>query len=244
MSFWKFTNRTDDSEVVELRIEGDIVDDSDMWFYEWIEEPATSPNSFRQALGEHEGKELHVIIDTYGGSVFAAASIYSDLRARNGKTVGIVQSKAMSAGTVILMGCDEVRLSPTAILMIHDPITAMHGDIGDFEKALEILNAVKDSILNAYVEKTGLPRARLSAMMSNETWFSAYEAVANGFADSVMTDELEEATAVHNGFSLSRMPVLNSMNKTTERMGEYFALKKEREQAKELELMDLWLETL
>lgn len=237
MEFWNFTNAG--SEIVELRIEGDIIDDGSAWLYEWFDEPHTAPNKFRQQLKEHDGKELHVIVDTYGGSVFAGTSIYSDLKSRKGKTIGIVHSKAMSAGTIILMGCDEIRVSPTAILMIHDPLTGIYGGISDFEKALEVLNTIKDAILNAYVDKTGLNRNSLSAMMTDETWFDANQAVEKGFADSIISTDLD----VKNSFSAERMRVINDAN-SVEHIKRYTKmLNKKETEGRQKELM-LYLDAM
>ena len=54
------------------------------------------------------------------------------------------------------------------------------------QKAIAMLNEVKESILNAYEFKTGLTRARLSHMMDDETWFNAKKAVELGFADKIL----------------------------------------------------------
>jgi len=236
--FWNFTNVAD-SNVVELRIEGDIVDDGSAWFYDWLDIPHTNPNKFRDQLKEHEGKELHVIIDTYGGSVFAGASIYADLKARKGKTVGIVHAKCMSIGTVILMGCDEIKLSPTAILMIHDPMAGLHGSIEEFEKMLEVLNKIKESIINAYVSKTNQDRETLANMMRNETWMTAHEAVEEGFADGVIEDD----QGITNGFSYNRVAITNSINLSIDQVKKYIDLKNEQaqEEAKAKRLRELEL---
>ena len=220
-------------DVVELRIQGDIIDDGSAWYYEWFEEDYIAPNSFRNELKNHDGKEVHVIIDSFGGDVFAGTSIYSDLKARNGKTVGIVHSKAMSSATIILMGCDEIRISPTAMLMIHDPITGVYGDISVVEQTLKVLNEVKESILNAYIQKTGRSREELSNMMTNETWMSAHKAVELGFADSVI-DEGEQP--VVNNFSVGRLQITNSMTSSVEKFKKLNEERVKAENAKQLEI--------
>ena len=54
------------------------------------------------------------------------------------------------------------------------------------EKAITTLNEVKESILNAYVAKTGLSRSKVAKLMSDETWLNAKKAVELGFADEIM----------------------------------------------------------
>ena len=237
MKFWHFTNIS--ADVAELRIEGEIIDDEYAWLYEWLEEAYTSPNQFRQQLKEHDGKELRVFVDTYGGSVFAAASIYSDLKARPGKTIGIVHSKAISAGTLILMGCDDIKVSPAATLMIHDPLTEIYGNISDFEKALEILNTLKDTILNAYELKTRQSRQVLSELMTAETWMDANKAVELGFADEIIDFGVTE---VQNQFK-GRLRVVNTANNRDD-LQKYLALNKQKQIETRQKELALYLNTI
>lgn len=73
-------------------------------------------------------------------------------------------------------------------MMIHNPATIAMGEAKDMQKAVTMLNEVKESILNVYEAKTGLTRGRLSRMMDDETWFNAKKAVELGFADKILFD--------------------------------------------------------
>jgi ATP-dependent Clp protease protease subunit len=72
------------------------------------------------------------------------------------------------------------------MMMIHNPATMAFGDHTEMEKAIEMLEGVKDSIINAYVLKTGMSRAKLSRLMDAETWMDATKAVELGFADDIV----------------------------------------------------------
>lgn len=72
------------------------------------------------------------------------------------------------------------------MLMIHNPMTIAFGNKGDMEKAISMLDEVKESIINAYEIKTGLSRAKLSHLMDSETWMDANKAVELGFADDIV----------------------------------------------------------
>jgi ATP-dependent Clp protease protease subunit len=100
-----------------------------------------------------------------------------------------IASIAASAASVIAMAGNTVQMSPTALLMIHDPSTIAFGNAKDMEKAIATLNEVKESIINAYAAKTGLSRNRISKLMSDETWINAKKAVELGFADEILFDE-------------------------------------------------------
>lgn len=96
---------------------------------------------------------------------------------------------AASAASVIAMAGTEVLMAPTALMMIHNPATIAMGDHEDMQKAIEMLNEVKESIINAYEIKTSLSRAKLSHLMDAETWMNANKAVELGFADGILEDE-------------------------------------------------------
>lgn len=116
----------------------------------------------------------------------AAAQIYNMLTAYNGKVTVKIDGIAASAASVIAMAGDTVLVSPVSMLMIHNPATIVWGDHAEMQKAIDMLSEVKESIINAYVLKTGLSRARLSHLMDAETWMDANKAVELGFADDIM----------------------------------------------------------
>lgn len=217
MPFWKFIHNkaTDDEpESVELRIEGDIVDDDEAWLYEWFGMPSTSPNAFKEELSQFKGKDITVWIDSYGGSVFAAAGIYNALKEHDGKVTVKIDSKAMSAASVIAMAGDEVLMSPMAVMMIHNPLTAAYGNMHDLRKVADVLDTIKESIVNAYALKTGRSRNKISQMMDDETWMSANVAVKEGFADGILYQDQPLDVANMSQFAFNRLAVVNSANQS------------------------------
>ena len=74
-------------------------------------------------------------------------------------------------------------MAPTSLLMIHNPLTVAIGDSEEMQKAIAMLDEVKESIINAYEIKTNQSRAKISHMMDAETWMSAATAIEKGFAD-------------------------------------------------------------
>jgi ATP-dependent Clp protease, protease subunit len=243
MSFWKFiVNQATETEPesVELRIEGDIVDDDEVWIYEWFGEPATAPNAFRDELSQYKGKDITVWIDSYGGSVFAGASIYNALKEHDGKITVKIDSKAMSAASLIAMAGDEVLMSPVSVMMIHNPLVGAYGNMHDLRKVADILDQIKESLINAYANKTGKSREDISRMMDDETWMSANVAVREGFADGILYQD--EPLNVENlkHFSFNRLAVVNSANQSIKQAIEMF--KKDNEQfEKEKLLLELEL---
>lgn len=213
--FWNFVKNEateTEPESVELRIEGDIVDDNNVWMYEWFGEPSASPNAFKEELNKYNGQDLTVWIDSYGGSVFAGASIYNSLKEHKGKVTVKVDGKAMSAASVIAMAGDEILMSPVAIMMIHNPLTGVYGDMHDLRKTADVLDTVKDSIINAYLTKTNKSREEISQLMDIETYMSANDAVSRGFANGVLYQDQPIDVANMATFTFNKNTINNAKN--------------------------------
>ena len=176
--FWNWIH--DDGGGRILRLEGPI-DSENFWGDE------VTPQMFREDLEAEDG-DVTVWINSPGVNVSAAAEIYTMLKDYAGKVTVKVASLAASAASVVAMAGDTVQMSPTALLMLHDPSTVAMGNARDMEKAIAALNEVKESIVNAYAAKSGLRRGRIADLMSEETWLNAKKAVELGFADEVLYD--------------------------------------------------------
>ena len=174
--FWNWIR--DDAGERVLRLEGPVDEDSF-----WGDE--VTPKAFRDELEAEDG-DVTVWINSPGGNVFAAAEIYNMLCDHKGQITVKIDAIAASAASVIAMAGDRVLMSPVAMLMIHDPMTIAMGNTKDMERAIATLNEVKESIINAYVKKTGRTRNRVSKLMSDETWMNAKKAVELGFADEIL----------------------------------------------------------
>ena len=208
MRFWQFYAKSDDE--VELRIDGEIVDDDDAWLYEWLGYQHTAPNAFRQELAKYKGKNLTVWIDSIGGAVWAAAGIYNALMEHKGKVTVKIDGKALSAASIIAMAGDEVLMSPAAVMMIHNPWVHAAGDAAELRHVAGVLDEIKEAIINAYEIKTGLSRSEISRLMDEETWMSAKKAVELGFADGILyANDAEEPVAARAApaYAFSRLAV-------------------------------------
>ena len=106
----------------------------------------------------------------------AAAQIYNMLMDYKGNVTVKIDGIAASAASVIAMAGNTVMMSPVSMLMIHNPMTVAMGNTDEMQKAIEMLNEVKESILNAYEIKTGLSRTKISHLMDSETWMNANKA--------------------------------------------------------------------
>lgn len=205
--FWnwksvKVTNGETSEETVErtLYLDGAIAEES------WLDDDVT-PALFKAEL-ENGGGDVTVWINSPGGDCFAAAQIYNMLKDYKGKVTVKIDGIAASAASVIAMAGDVVQMSPVGMLMIHNPSTVSWGDHKEMQKAIDKLNECKESIINAYELKTGLPRNRLSKLMDEETWMNSNKALELGFADEIIGGS--EGTA-KNSVMFSQKTVNNAL---------------------------------
>ena len=168
--FWNFIQNEDTSET-ELLFNGPISEDT--W---WGDE--VTPALFRDELSKVSGN-LTVWLNSPGGDVFAASQIYSMLKNHKGKVTVKIDGIAAS----------ETLIAPTAMMMIHDPSTCAMGNKADMEKAIILLDEVKESIINAYETKSHLSRNKIAKLMSDETWLNAKKAHEMGFVDGILFAE-------------------------------------------------------
>lgn len=168
---------------MKLNIKGPIVSTNDKWFYDWMEMEATAPCD---VILPDSGEPIEVIINSGGGDVYAGSEIYTALRDYPGQVTVKIVGIAASAASVIAMAGDVVAISPTAQIMIHNVSTLARGDAKALAHEARVLDGYNQSIASSYVTKTGKSMDELLTLMGQETWFTAEQAVAHGFADKVM----------------------------------------------------------
>ena len=190
--FWNWTNLTPTETEPEQRIltlNGTIAEES------WFDDDIT-PQLFREELNAGSG-DITVWINSPGGDCVAAAQIYNMLMDYRGSVTVKIDGIAASAASVIAMAGTRVLVSPVSMMMIHNPATMAMGDAAEMQKAIAMLDEVKESIINAYEIKTGMSRAKLSHLMDAETWMDAHTAVDLGFADEIMTRPADAGAENH-----------------------------------------------
>ena len=229
--FWKWRNQAEAGTAPEERtlfLNGTIAEES------WFDDDVT-PQLFKDELNAGNG-DITVWINSPGGDCVAAAQIYNMLSNYKDRVTVKIDGIAASAASVIAMAGDTVLVSPVSMLMIHNPATMAWGDHAEMQKAMDMLDQVKESIINAYVLKTGLSRPKLSHLMDAETWMDANKAVELGFADDIMaraetgpgedgegdTDgEEKKSPSAHSSMLFSRRAADNALlNKVIAKYGE------------------------
>lgn len=169
----------------EINLNGYI--DDEVWFGDEI-----TPESLHESLygaNNEYADDVHIRLNSYGGSCNAATRMYDDIRAYPGKVLLTVSGTAASAATVLSMAANKLEMTPGSLWMIHDPSTVAWGNERDLMGAIDLLRACKESILNVYGKRCRKKREDIAAMMTATTWMDAQSALSNGFIDSIVDDE-------------------------------------------------------
>ena len=198
--FWNWARDADGNR--ELRLEGAIAEES------WYDDDVT-PKIFRDELFAESGP-VTIRVNSPGGDCIAASQIYTMLMDYPYDVTVKIDGVAASAASVVAMAGTKVCMSPTSLMMIHNPATFAMGDSEEMRKAMQLLSEVKESIINAYEIKTGLSRAKLSHLMDGETWMNPKMALELGFCDEILY-ESEEAEMTEDAFVFSRKAVTNCL---------------------------------
>ena len=203
--FWNWV-KNETTQERTLYLDGIIAEET--WWGDEI-----TPAMFKSELFAGDG-DITIWLNSPGGDCIAASRIYAMLMDYKGGVTVKIDGIAASAASVIAMVGTKVLMAPTALMMVHNPLTIAIGDSEEMQKAVAMLDEVKESIINAYQIKTNQSRVKLSHLMDAETWLSAHKAIELGFADGVLEDEKRQKPAAGKEtetYAFSRRAVANSL---------------------------------
>lgn len=138
------------------------------------------------------GKDVTVNINSPGGDVFEGLAIYNLLKEHDGKVTVKVIGLAASAASFIAMAGDEIQMAKASFMMIHNAWMVAAGDRNELAEISEWLKQFDETLAGIYAERTGKKAADVAELMDVETWLNGEAAIANGFADSILGDEVEK----------------------------------------------------
>lgn len=191
-----------------LTISGTIAEDS------WVDDEVT-PQVFQDELSQGKGP-IDLWLNSPGGDCVAASRIYTMLMNYPDDVNVKIDGIAASAASVIAMAGAKVSMAPTAMIMIHNPLTIVGGQKEDLDQAAQMLAETKESIINAYELKTNLPREKISAMMDDETWMNVNKAIELGFADDMLGQNKDITDCYSYSDKQSDLVVLNKLKRTSQ----------------------------
>ena len=165
-----------DAATGEIWLDGEIGNSSD----------EINSKDVRQALSKIGSQRLVTVhINSPGGSVSEGFATFELLAKHPGGVTTMASFAASMASLLFQVG--KVRtLEKTSTLMIHSPWTRTSGNAAELTKSAEILRKFEVQMTKIYVARTGKTSTEIEAMLAEEIWLNATEAVAMGFADSIV----------------------------------------------------------
>ena len=139
-------------------------------------------------------KDIHLYINSPGGSVSAGLAIYDTLRYIKPEIETICIGQAASMAALILSaGTKGKRLAlPHSRIMIHQPMGGFSGQASDIDiHAKEILR-LKEELNRILSENTGQPMDRIENDTDRDFFMSGEQAVEYGIVDSIISTRLAE----------------------------------------------------
>ena len=186
-------HRTDErprAEIPAVQIDGAkasirLFDTVDSWGEWW----GMSSKEFASAVDELPSHidTIELLINSPGGDAFEGVAIVNVMRAHQARTVAVVQGVAASAASFIACAADETFMSPNSTLMIHKAWGLSIGNADEHRSHADLLDKVDGEQAAIYTSKSGKSTDEVLELMRAETFMSADEAVAGGFADSVLS---------------------------------------------------------
>lgn len=139
--------------------------------------------------------DVRVVVNSPGGDAFEGIAIYNLLREHPGNVVVDVLGMAASAGSIIAMAGDQIRMGEAAFLMIHSAWGFVAGNQKDMRDLAEILDSIDQAVAGLYAARSGMKKDDVLALMQKETWMNAAQAIDSGMADKLMPDADTRARA-------------------------------------------------
>ena len=170
------------SEVAEIYLSGDIIDDAEGGFIEsWIDEKSTGyefPAKLRAQLDAVKDKALEIHINSAGGSVFAGVAMANFIANHKKPTTCIIDGIAASIASQIFFSADICKIPTNGYVMIHRPFSRLEGNAEDFRKAAEVLDTIQQGLEETYKPKMqeSFTVENLREFMNQEKWFTGTEA--------------------------------------------------------------------
>nr|DAJ18494.1 MAG TPA: putative ATP dependent Clp protease [Caudovirales sp. ctnYA4] len=184
--FFEIKNLSENT--VEIRIYGTITKWADKEYGQ------VSSASFAKELENYKNvSQINLRINSPGGDVFEASTIYNLLKdfakVNNIQITGYIDGLAASAASFLVLCASKVVMGIGALFMIHNPLTYAYGNTAELQKQIQLLDTVKESILDIYCTKSKLNREEIAEKMNNEKWFRANEALEAGFVDEIVEND-------------------------------------------------------
>jgi ATP-dependent Clp endopeptidase proteolytic subunit ClpP len=161
-------------------------DGAEIVIYDYIGWPYNDPVDLVRSLGELGPQAVTVRINSPGGDVFDGMAIFNALRGHKGRVTTRIEGVAASMASIIALAGKEVHAYANTFYMIHNPWACVAGDQDDLREVADVIEKMRNSMVDVYAQASGVGKKELRDMMKAETWLTAKEAKEKGFVDTVL----------------------------------------------------------
>lgn len=180
------------------KIENLSEENTEIMIYDVIGWPFNDASELVHSLAGMTSKTITVRINSPGGDVFDAVSIFNALQSHKSKVITRVEGLAASAASFLALAGKEVQSFPNTMWMIHDPWVCMAGNQYELRDVADILEKMAGQMGDIYSSNSSIGKKEIKEIMKAETWFTAKEAKEKGLVDTII-----DGKAVKAQFDLS-----------------------------------------
>jgi len=166
----------------EIKAKSDV---SEIWLYDEIGIWGIGAKEFIVELNAIKSPKIDMHINSPGGEVFDGAAMYNAIKRHPAMVTTYIDGIAASIASVIALAGEQIVMAENAMYMMHNPSGLVMGNAEDMRKTADILDKIRDTMIGAYIGKSGKGEDEVRAMLDAETWMDADEAHAAGFVDSI-----------------------------------------------------------
>lgn len=175
-----------------IKIEDELLSRREIFLTEEVN-PETSNELIKQLMyleRQDSGKEITLYINSLGGEVISGLAVYDLISLMKSPVRTVCTGTAASMGAILFLAGKKREMLPHTRLMIHDP-SFVGGSIGgkkshELRHELEKLDEVREALAKIIAEKTGRPLDEIYDVTSDDTFYSAEEAITFGLATEIM----------------------------------------------------------
>lgn len=182
-----------------IEIYGEIADEK------WYKEDVTPIEISEKLKGFEDCSDIHLRINSYGGSVFAGQAIINMLDSYKAKKTAYIDGIAASMASVIAASCDEIIMPDNALMMVHKPSTLLIGNASDMRKTADMLDKAEQTLIAVYMRHFKGTEDELRNLLEKETWLTANEALQYGLITGKA--EAVKLTASAKGIVLNSLEI-------------------------------------
>lgn len=159
-----------------------------------------------------ESDTLIIHINSTGGDVNTAITLYNAIKTCKAKTESIIEGVAMSAASYVSLACETRRAYDNTIFMLHLPSCCVNGNSVDMQKTSEMLDTYTSALKLAYIERAKISEEEVIQMLEKETFLTAQRAQEIGFINSIEGEFDKESVSVKNAHALMQVIMKANLN--------------------------------